>query len=81
MGEKEILRYLFLVDRRLDIISSSINWKPEYEVELESIDSELAGLREVVDAEHVKRNRQHEADRKGDDVRGKQEAVYAGFLS
>lgn len=55
MGEKEILRYLFLVDRRLDIISSGINWKPEYEVELESIDSELAGLREVVDAEHVKK--------------------------
>lgn len=55
MGEKEILRYLFLVDRGLDIISSGINWKPEYEVELESIDSELAGLREVVDAEHVKR--------------------------
>lgn len=55
MGEKEILRYLFLVDRRLDIISSGINWKSEYEDELESIDSELARLREVVDVEHVKR--------------------------
>ncbi len=55
MGEKEILRYLFLVDRRLDIISSGINWKPKYEEELERIDRELTRLRELVDAEHVKR--------------------------
>lgn len=55
MGEKEILRYLFLVDRRLDIISSGINWKPEYEEELKGIDTELSYLRELVDTEHVKR--------------------------
>ena len=55
MGEKEIVRYLFLVDRRLDIIGSGINWKPEYEEELEGIDRELARLRELVDAGHVKR--------------------------
>lgn len=55
LGEREIVRYLFLIDRRLDIISSGFNWKPEYEEELERIDSELAGLRELVDAENVKR--------------------------
>lgn len=55
MGEKEILRYLLLVDRRLDIISSGINWKPEYEEELKGIDTELAHLRELADTEHVKR--------------------------
>lgn len=57
MGEKEIRRYLFLVDRRLDIISSGINWKPEYEEELKGIDTELAHLRVLVDREHVKRER------------------------
>ena len=56
MGEKEVLRYLSLVDRRLQIIiDSSINWKPEYEQELESIDKELAQLRILVNAAHSKR--------------------------
>lgn len=55
MGEKEILRYLFLADRRLDIISSGINWKPEYEEELKSIGIELAHLRDLIDAEQEKR--------------------------
>ncbi len=56
MGEKEVLRYLSLVDRRLQIIiDSGINWKPEYEQELESIDKELAQLRILVDTEHSKR--------------------------
>ena len=55
MGEKEILRYLFLIDRRLDIVTSGIHWKPEYENELNSIDVELTDLRAFVDAEHVNR--------------------------
>lgn len=56
MAEKEVLRYLFLVDRKLTILlNSGINWKPEYEDELKSIDMELARLRKLVDAEHIKR--------------------------
>lgn len=56
MAEKEVLRYLFLVDRKLTILlNSGINWKPEYEDELKSIDMELVRLRKLVDAEHIKR--------------------------
>ena len=58
MGEKEVLRYLSLVNRKMDIyINSGINWKPEYEAELENIDQELAQLRHLIDNEHVRRNR------------------------
>ncbi len=45
------------IDRRLTIITSGIHWKPEYEDELKSIDAELIGLRELVDAEHTKTRR------------------------
>lgn len=56
MTEKEVLRYLSLVDRKLDIcLSSGVNWKPEYEEEIASIDKELAQLRILVDDEHAKR--------------------------
>ena len=54
-GEKEILRYLSLVDRKLTIhLNSGIDWKPEYEEELANIDIELAKLRILVEAEHSK---------------------------
>ncbi len=56
MTEKEVLRYLTLVDRKLDIcLNSGVNWKPEYEDELTSIDKELSQLRILVDAEHTMR--------------------------
>ena len=56
MTEKDVLRYLGLVDRKLTIYANSgINWKPEYEEELANIDKELAELRVLIDAEHVKR--------------------------
>lgn len=56
MTEKEVLRYLSLVDRKLDIcLNSGVNWKPEYEEEIASIDKELAQLRILVDAEHARR--------------------------
>ena len=56
MTEKEILRYLSLLDRKLTIhLNSGINWKPEYEEELVNIDRELAQLRILVDTEHSKR--------------------------
>ena len=56
MGVEEILRYIYLVDRRLTILQNSgVNWKPEYELELEAIDKELKQLRAVVEEEHNKR--------------------------
>lgn len=56
MSEKEVNRYLKLVDRRLFIlVHSGIDWKPEYGPELDAIDKELAGLRKLVDREHERR--------------------------
>lgn len=53
MEEKQILRYLELVNRRLYIIMhSGISWNPEYESEMEEIDKELVELRKLVDAAH-----------------------------
>lgn len=64
MDDCDILRYLCLVGRRADIMMhSGIGWKPEYGSELEAIDGELAGLRELADQEH--RERRHKAERKG----------------
>ena len=63
MTEKDILRYLYLLDRRLYIIiSSGSSWKPEYAHELEGIDRELAGLRELVSQEHGKRGQKGRRD-------------------
>jgi hypothetical protein len=55
MTEKDVLRYLYLVDRKLTLITSGINWKVEYDEELADIDKELKQLRVIVDKEHVKR--------------------------
>lgn len=53
MTGKEVCRYIDLVDRRVFIIShAGVDWKPEYAVELEAIDMELAELRRKVDQEH-----------------------------
>lgn len=53
MTDKEVCRYLGLVNRRLFIIiHSGIDWKPEYALELEAIDRELARLKEMVNCEH-----------------------------
>lgn len=57
MTEKDVLRYIYLVDRRLNILTSGVHWKPEYETELEDIDRELSELRFLVDEEHGKRKR------------------------
>lgn len=56
MTEKDVLRYLYLVDRKLTLITSGINWKPEYDEELTGIDEELKVLRVIVDKEHDKRS-------------------------
>ncbi len=56
MKEKQISRYLELVNRRLVILlNAGINWKPEYEQELADIDRELYALRKIVDAAHEKK--------------------------
>jgi len=56
MTEKEVIRYLSLVDRKLTIYTNSgINWESGYEEELANIEKELAQLRILVDAEHTKR--------------------------
>lgn len=52
----QIVRYLDLVDRRLEILTSGVNWRPEYEGELAAIDKELAELRQLVDQEHQRRD-------------------------
>ncbi len=54
MSDKQVLKYLHLVDRRLYIIlNSGINWKPEYGPELEKIDRELAEMQKTVEAARV----------------------------
>lgn len=53
MSEKEVCRYLELVDRRLFIvIHSGIDWQQEYGPELEAIDEELSGLKTLVEMTH-----------------------------
>lgn len=56
MTDKEVSRYLKLVERRLYILNhSGIDWKLEYGPELAIIDQELAELRKAVEAEHNRR--------------------------
>ncbi len=55
MTQKDVLRYLYLVDRRLTILISGINWNPEYGRELKNLEKELSELRNLVDNEHRKR--------------------------
>lgn len=56
MTEKQILRYLELVDRRLQIIiNSGVNWLPHYKQEMADIDREIGELRQVINAEHERR--------------------------
>lgn len=57
MNDKQVLRYLTLLDRKIKIGFSGINWKPEYAAELEQIDKEIAMLREFIDSEHEKRQK------------------------
>lgn len=58
MTDKEVSRYLELVDRRLYILHhSGIDWRPEYGLELDSIDRELVELRKVIEVEHASRRK------------------------
>lgn len=40
----------------MTLITSGINWKPEYDEELAGIDKELKVLRAIADKEHDKRS-------------------------
>lgn len=56
MTEKQINRYLELVDRRLFLLlHSGKEWKPEHGKEMEQIDRELGTLRPLVERAHEKR--------------------------
>ena len=54
MTEQQAARYLYLVDRRLALLRTGKDWKPEYEQELEEIEKELAELIPLVEWERKK---------------------------
>lgn len=59
MSEEKILRYLELANRRAFIVlHSGIGWKQGYEAELKEIDRELGEIKELIDEEHRKRQRE-----------------------
>ena len=59
MTEKQVLRYLELVERKSYILChSGMTWKPEYNQEMEQINKELEELLPLVEEERRKR---HEA--------------------
>lgn len=50
MTTNQIARYTALVKRRSELLlCSGISWKPEYEKELQSIDTELTELRKEME--------------------------------
>lgn len=50
MNEEQVARYIHLAYRESFIIAhSGIGWKPEYEIEMQQINQELALLRPLVD--------------------------------
>ena len=53
MTAQQVSRYIDMVNRRTDILNhSGVDWKPEYGLELNQIEKELAELRPLVDEEH-----------------------------
>ena len=57
MTNQQVVRYLTLVDRKLQILlDSGIYYKPEYAEEMEAIDKEIAELRPLVEQERKKYN-------------------------
>lgn len=55
MTDKDVVRYLQLVDRKLSILTAGIDWRPKYGPELEAIDKEIRGLRRLIDREQARR--------------------------
>ena len=58
MNKHDVSKYIDLLHRRTLIqIHSGIDWKPEYETELQQINQELDLLRSLVDQEHSRKVR------------------------
>lgn len=58
MTARQVRRYIDLVNRRMQILEHcGVDWKPEYGLELNLIEKELADLRSLVDEEHEKRGK------------------------
>nr|DAD95048.1 MAG TPA: hypothetical protein [Siphoviridae sp. ctGfF74]DAN01977.1 MAG TPA: hypothetical protein [Caudoviricetes sp.] len=57
MTDQQVVRYLTLVDRKLQILlDSGVNYKPEYAEEMEAINKEIAELRPLVEQERGEYN-------------------------
>lgn len=58
MNKHDVSKYIDLLHRRTFILlHSDIDWKPEYETELQQINQELDLLRSLVDQEHSRKVR------------------------
>ena len=58
MTNHDVSKYIDLLHRRTFILlHSGIDWKPEYEAELQQINQELDLLRSLVDQEHSRKVR------------------------
>ncbi len=55
LTDRDVIRYLWLVDRKLSLLTAGIDWKPEYGPELEAIDKEIKELRVLIDQEQAKK--------------------------
>lgn len=58
MTAQQVSRYINLVNRRTQILNHcGVDWKPEYGLELNQIEKELAEFRTLADEEHRKRGK------------------------
>ena len=58
MNKHDVSKYIDLLHTRTFILlHSGIDWKPEYEAELQQINQELDLLRSLVDQEHSRKVR------------------------
>lgn len=63
MNKHDVSKYIDLLHRRTFILlHSGIDWKPEYETELQQLNQELALLRPLVDQEHSRKVRNNLPD-------------------
>lgn len=50
MTDKQVLEYIDLINRKLQILTNSgVNWKPEYAEEMKQIDARIAKLYPLVE--------------------------------
>lgn len=56
MTDKQVLEYLDLVNRKLEIYANSgVTWKPEYAEEMRRIDARITELLPLVEAERKRK--------------------------